>query len=225
MTNCQNTQIQLDDYLDATLGSQERDAFERHIGQCASCAEQVAEAESLQANLSRLSVPPMRPGFAQQAIAAASTEKKSNHRNGFVAGFSSALVASLALFVVFFGFESDVSSPVSADIPEIAISLGQPQTINLVFDVAYAMNDATLTIDLPRDVEIIGFPGQTQLAWQTSLKQGRNILPLPLTGRTLLGGELTASIESGSRKKSIRVHITVNNEIAPQAQLAPGYST
>ncbi len=216
--NCHSIKNQLDDYLDCTLSSKERSVFESHIEACSACAEMLAEAKSFQQVLKTLPVPPMRLGLAQQAIAAAA-KREGQHRRGFVAGFSSALAASFVFFVIFFGFDSNVTAPTSAALPEIEISLNQPQTVNLVFDVAIAMENATLTIALPDDVEVLGFPSQQQISWQTNLEKGRNILPLPLTGYTQKGGILVAKIVLGDKQKSISVKIRVKDQSVTQTPI------
>lgn len=216
--NCHSIQAQLDDYLDRTLSSEERSVFESHIEACDSCREMLIEAESFQQALKHLPVPSMRLGLAQQAIATAA-RRDGHHRRGFVAGFSSALAAGFVFFVIFFGFESNVTAPISTALPEIEISLNQPQTVNLVFDVAIAMENATLTIALPDDVEVLGFPSQQQISWQTNFKAGRNILPLPLTGYTRKGGILVAKVVLGDKQKSISVKIRVKEQPITQATM------
>ena len=109
-------------------------------------------------------------------------------------------MAGFALLLVVGGLlpgGSDINSDV---MPEVAISISAPQTVNLAFDVAHAMDDATLSIDLPGNVEVVGFPGMKHLSWQTSLTQGLNILPLPLKGVASANGELVAKLKPRYRQ-------------------------
>jgi len=72
------------------------------------------------------------------------------------------------------------------------------------------VNDATLSITLPENIEIAGFPGERMIAWQASLTEGKNILPLPLRANAAVNSQLLASIESGSSKKIFRLQIDVS---------------
>ena len=62
--------------------------------------------------------------------------------------------------------------------PGVTMALEEPRTVNLVFASAEALVDATMTVSLPPGVEIEGFAGQREITWMTSLKEGRNVLPL-----------------------------------------------
>ena len=224
--NCQQIQTQLDNILDDDLPSDLRTRVELHLDQCAQCREAVTKARTIQEALRDMPVPPMRRGFAEQAL-----KHAANHhqylRRGFVAGFSTALAASLALAFVVSGLlpqKMQPPSPVSTTVAEVVITMEQPQTVNLVFDVAHAMDNATLSIVLPNNIEVIGFPGQQEITWKTSLQQGRNILPLPLKGLAQSSSTIMASIEQGGRKKSIRVPVKVDDKkTKPAEALIPAH--
>ncbi len=223
--NCERLLTELDSYLDGDLSAEQRGQLEAHLAECEACRALVAEAQTVQEALREIPVPPMRPGFAGQAIKRA-TEHHSHHRRGFIAGFSSALAASV-LLALFIGkiLPNMGSSPDSGVTPPVVISLQQPQTVNLVFDVATAMENATLSIELPDNVEVIGFPGQQVITWKTNLQPGRNILPLPLKGIMHSSSALVASIELEGRKKSIRIPIKVSDDkTGPRVELFSNHS-
>jgi anti-sigma factor RsiW len=225
--DCQQFQEHMDDYLDGSLALDDEADLHAHLDGCNHCREELQRAQALMEALRQVRVPPMSPGFAQRAIRQAVEQGNKPHKRAFVAGFSSALVAGVALLLVVGVFlpggKGTVPSGTDA-IAEVAISLETPQTVNLAFDVAHAMNDATLSISLPENVEVVGFPGLRQLSWQASLKQGRNILPLPLKGTANANGELLASIEQNGKKKTVRIQVRVEKQLAPHAETTPGLS-
>ena len=63
---------------------------------------------------------------------------------------------------------------------------------------------------LPDGVELAGFPGQREIAWQTNLVEGKNLLPLELIALTLVGGEVLARLEHDNRKRTFRLRIEVS---------------
>jgi hypothetical protein len=89
------------------------------------------------------------------------------------------------------------------------MALAEPRTVNLVFASATALDSATLTVSLPDGIEIDGFPGQNEITWQTSLSEGKNLLPLTLVALTPAGGELLARLEHEDRDRTFRLRVDV----------------
>lgn len=156
-------------------------------------------------------------GFYDQAMARAAHEGTRRQRNRWVmTGFGSALAAGLVLWLIGGFFlttpnlpEPALSEPV-ASIPGVTMTLEEPRTVNLVFASKTALTDATLTVTLPDGVELAGFPGQREITWQTSLAEGRNLLPLELIALTPTGGEVLARLEHEDRNRTFRLRIDVS---------------
>ena len=66
-----------------------------------------------------------------------------------------------------------------------------------------------MTVVLPEGVEVDGFPGQREIVWMTSLKEGRNVLPLTLLATSPVGGELLATLRHENDDKTFRVRVKV----------------
>ena len=151
-------------------------------------------------------------GFFDQALARATHEGSRRQRNRWVmTGFGSAIAAGLVLWMVsgVFLTTPDLPQP-DASIPGIAMTLEEPRTINLVFASATPLDGATLTVTLPDGIELAGFPGQREIAWQTSLVEGKNYLPLELIALTPVGGEVLARLEHDNRDRTFRLRIDVS---------------
>jgi len=151
-------------------------------------------------------------GFYDQALARATHEGTRRQRNRWImTGFGSAIAAGIVLWVVggFLLTAPDVPEP-EASIPGIALTLEEPRTINLVFTSKAALEGATLTVSLPEGVEMAGFPGQREVAWKTSLAEGKNLLPLELIALTPAGGEVLARLEHDNRNRTFRLRVEVS---------------
>ncbi len=219
--DCQQIEQLIDSYLDGELDLKQEAEFHAHLDGCNECRQQLQQAEEIMAGLKRVTVPPMTPGFAEGAVRQASSQiKQRPHRGAFIAGFSSAAVAGIALLFVVAGLLPNGNNVNTNTLPEVMISVDSMHTVNLAFDVANSIQNATLNITLPENVEVVGFPGMSQLSWQTSLTQGRNILPLPLKGTANADGELIATVEHDGKTKSIRIKVRVDKQLAPQAGMA-----
>lgn len=160
-------------------------------------------------------MPEPAAGYFDQALARATHEGSRRQRNRWVmTGFGSAIAAGLALWLIGGFFLTAPNLPdaeaTQATIPGITMTLAEPRTVNFVFASAEVLDDATLTVMLPEGIELFGFPGQREIAWQTDLKAGRNLLPLKLIALSPVGGEVLAVLEHNDRGRTFRLRVDVS---------------
>ena len=154
-------------------------------------------------------MPAPAAGFYDRALARAAAEGHRRQRNRwFLSGFGGAMAAALALWIVggVFFAAPGVDAPA---VPSVTMALERPQTFNLVFSSAKPLDDATMTVLLPDGIEIDGLAGQREITWMTSLKEGRNILPLTLVATAPVNGELLATLQHEDDDKSFRLRVIV----------------
>ncbi len=156
-------------------------------------------------------MPEATTGFYDDALVTAAKEgRRRQKRRWLMTGFGSAVAAGLAIFVVAITLSGTPDVPAVDDaIPGVTIALAEPRTVNLVFSSAEALETATLTVSLPAGVELEGFPGQSEITWETSLAEGRNLLPLKLIAVAPIGGELLARLEHDDRDRTFRLQVNV----------------
>ena len=149
--------------------------------------------------------------FYDQALVRATHQGSRRQRNKWMlTGFGAAVAATIAAWMIGGMLLNDPQLP-DADmtIPGVTMALAEPRTVNLVFASATALDSATLTVSLPDGIEIDGFPGQREITWQTSLNEGKNLLPLTLVALTPVGGELLARLEHEDRDRTFRLRVDV----------------
>lgn len=210
--NCTLINEQLDDYLDGEVAPDQASALDGHISECASCQQIVADERALRNRLQEYgdwTMPRPDAAFFDRAMLRATQNGAKRQRNRWVmTGFGGAMAAALAIWMiggVFF------SAPQIEDaaVPGVTMALEEPRTLNLVFSSAVALADATMTVMLPQGIEIEGFEGQREITWMTSLKEGRNVLPLTLIATSSQGGELLATLRHEEDDRSFRVQVTI----------------
>ena len=174
--------------------------------------EPTMEEQELLEMLKDYPVPEASAGFYDQALVRAAQQGTRRQRNRWLmTGFGSAVAAGLAIWAITAALITTPQLP-DADpaIPGVTIALEQEQTVRLVFASATALDSAILTVSLPEGIELAGFPGQREISWETSLQEGKNLLPLTLIALTPAGGELLARLEHEDRDRIFRLRVDVS---------------
>jgi len=174
--------------------------------------KRVMEEQDLLDLLQDYPVPEAEAGFYDRALVRAVHKGSRRQRNRWIlAGFGSAVAAGLAIWVVTAMLMTTPQLPdAEPSIPGVTIAMEQEHTVRLVFASAKALDSATLTVSLPDGIELAGFPGQREITWETSLQEGRNLLPLTLIALTPDGGEVLARLEHKDRNRTFRLRVDVS---------------
>jgi len=220
---CTDFKNLVDDYSTNELSEEQKASSEVHLSSCGDCAALLASRNQLLDSLKAMPVVGPSEGFEGRALRTAINQgSHDQHRRGFVVGFGSAAVAALALWVVvgvtpFPVSESNKSEELAKiaknveekDIPEFAIALNEQRDIKLAFYSAEELKGAQITLQVPENVAVVGFPGQRELAWKTNLAKGNNMLRLPVIATGANGGQLIAQIEYMGKVKRLKVNLAV----------------
>lgn len=172
---------------------------------------QIQEQELLDM-LQEYPAPDADPGFYDRALVRAvhKGSRRQRHR-WMLTGFGSAIAAGLAIWAITAMLMTTPQLPdAEPAIPGVTIAMEQERTVRLVFSSAQALDSAMLTVSLPEGIELAGFPGQREITWETSLKEGKNLLPLTLVALTPAGGELLARLEHKDRNRTFRLQVDVS---------------
>lgn len=203
---CTDVQKYLDDYLDDAMSLGEQKAVESHIEQCASCQQALQAHTMVREALRSMPVEAASADFEEKVFATVrshyGTGSSRHSSNRFVAGFATAMVAGLALW-----FTSTVFTPqLDEQAPQtVTVAMNQTRTVKLMFDAATDLEQVTLKVELPDNIELEGYAGQKQLVWQTNLNKGQNILALPVIAIGNGQGELVAQLSYGDKTKRFRI--------------------
>ncbi len=250
MMNCTDFQNHIDEYCRADLSPEVAADSEVHLASCSECARAVDAHNIFLASLKAMPVDGPSEGFAIRALRIAAESEVAgqnvghHHRRGFMVGFGSAAVAGLALWVVAIspqqmpvtsgssemarvGVVTNVATNADkrADkrIPEFSIALNEQRDIKLAFFSSEDLKGATITLQMPENVALVGYEGQRKLVWKTNLAKGDNTLRLPIMATSVTGGLLVANIEYMGKVKTLRVNLSVGvTDVAPD--VAPGLS-
>ncbi len=210
--DCDEFGTLLDDYLDGDLDAGLLAGAERHLADCGACRRSVEQGRALVSVLAALPIEPHGESFVDDAmrVATESRRPKSLFAGRVVAA---AFVATLMLSVVTVIMTGlSVKAPqtqIVAALPSVTMSIEAPRVVNLVFEAHMPLDDVSLLMTLPRGVELVGYPGRSQIEWRTSLVAGKNVVPLELVAVDGMGGQLVAQLGHGELRKVFRVHLDV----------------
>lgn len=223
---CTEFKILIDDYSTNELGEELKASCDVHLSSCEDCSGLLAAQNKMLESLRAMPVAGPSEGFEQRALRAAVNQNSHpSHHRSFMVGFGSAVAAALALWVVV-GISPTPVSDLGKDmelakvennvdqaensIPEFSIALNEQSDIKLAFYSSAELKDAQITLLMPRDVTLAGFPGKRELAWKTNLAKGNNLLRLPVIATGSDGGLLVAQIEYMGKVRKLKLNLAVN---------------
>ena len=177
-----------------------------HLESCDLCGHWYADLE-LDLALNTFQVPAPSDGFVDRVIDVASQTVE--HQSRIPAYAMAAAVAVISVAVGLFlgrGQASDV-------VFEVAMAPYEERLVEVVIDTAAARAQTTLTIQLADSLEIVGFPGQRTVQWQTDLADGKNLLKLPLRLSRDADSHFTVLMNYGSTEQTMRVDVLTKPQV------------
>lgn len=218
--NCTDINTLLDDYLDNDLLVHEQRAIELHIDDCTACQQSVREAQAVREALASLPMVEASDDFESKVFAQVRKQNRdSRHDRRFLNGFVTAVAASVFLWVATPMILAPKQSLDSANV--IAVAMNEMRPVRLLFDAPDSIAQVTLSIELPANVELKGYPGRSQLSWNTSLKKGQNVLALPINAIEAGKGELIAHLSYGNTIKTYRLILKTTDNGVMSYQIQP----
>lgn len=190
--NCEEFRSQWSNWHDGH-GEVDANAMARHLEACRDCARYDREMRSLLDGLATLPLPGQSRA-RQRRIPAASPRW---------AALAATLLIGVALGLLL-AQRDEPGTTLEAAPVELA-SAGE-QRIAIAIESPRQYDEVEFMVELPKGVELAGFPDQRQVRWTGSLAEGRSRLRLPL--RVLdgaQGGELVARVRHAGGERRLVV--------------------
>jgi len=208
--NCDQCHENLDQFLDNELEAALLTEFQAHTEDCRDCTEVLRRKKDLRQALRSMPLPAPEDGFLDSVVEhALVTTHRNEKRFWSSAGIGGAIAAGVIGWMVL-SLPADlpqVTDPTQLD--TVTISLNVEKTIKLTFNSTRELQAATLSLQLPAGVEIVGYEGHASVRWTTTVNPGINILELPIVVRFGNGGAILARVEHEGRQQSFEFAVTV----------------
>ena len=213
---CKQTDSLIDAYMDGEVIGELKSALDRHAESCADCRARIGQERALRARLESLPIEGPADGFFEDALRAAQVAQPDEptsvtakpHRRWAIRS-SGALAAGFTLWFAAGYLHNAPAITQSPALPEVAISMSQPTPVNLVFTSTGDLMGARVSLQLPAGVALAGYDGRRELTWTTDLKDGKNVLRLPLVANAAPDEEIVARLEHGDETKTFRLKVRV----------------
>ena len=209
--NCTDIDQHIDGFLEGDLPSLRKQAFERHVSRCDACATKVNAERQLRAMLQAMPVPEPSADFRKRVFARVREEHSSEPQNHFqmkmAAGFASVTAFSLTLW---FMSGLHVTGPVNQPERVVAVAANESQSLRIMFEADNDIKQAELNVDLPDNVQLVGYPARKTLSWKTDLHKGQNILALPVQATSKGRGELRTRLSYHDKVKTYNFVVDAN---------------
>lgn len=221
--SCQHTMKQLDDYVDHTLSHEQDQAVRAHIETCTPCATRLQQITALQAQLKALPLPQLEPDFAARQL----DRFWQQHQARRLSRRWSWTVAASLLLGIALGGGLTLWSGAQAQHATLAtpsetfiLPLGEVRELRLNVKSSDHVPGASLSLRLPANAELVDYPGEQELNWQADLKQGSNLLILPLRAKGNVANELVLVVLSPAghqQTKALRLASATKMPTWPQS--------
>ena len=207
--HCADVERQLNAYLEGDLSLQRQQDIGRHLDGCPGCRQSLNSAKRLINALRVLPAPANTPGFEDRVLAAARaaeerpTPAPSRRRVNVRIGMALAASFLAGIFVARMPLTESPQAPAQLAAGDVGLDRAQP--VRLAFNTPRAFGAVEVSIELPDQLELQGYPRQRHIRWRTSLVEGKNVLTLPVIARQPGDGVITARIRSGDKIKQFTV--------------------
>ncbi|WP_372986671.1 anti-sigma factor family protein [Marinobacter sp.] len=186
----------------------------RHADRCGACARALSSATLMMEEVARERAPEPDQGFEARMLAAAKRGEQPSAKRSWTIPVWGGAVAAALVVGIFIGSEfsgpqqpaKPIAETSTTTVQEVAAA-GDQKTVRLAFTSTEAVDNVTLTLELPPNMELAPFPGRHRVSWKVNLKPGDNLLALPLNILFPGAGTLVAHLDDGRKRKTFRTDI------------------
>ena len=165
-----------------------------------------------------MAVPPPRRGFVDDVLSRATgvpaiPERSAGSHSFFrrwEAWVGAAVGAAVAVVAtVLITWPRDFAEPAAA----ITMAVDEAKSIDVVIDSERTLEGATIRVETRGAVELDGFETNRSVSWQARVDSGRNVLSLPVVGKSEGTAQLVAVVEHQGRSRRVAVHLLVKPRV------------
>ncbi len=202
---CEKTQSLLNDYIDDTLSALHAEEVNNHCHTCDDCASQLEGLRIQKEILYSLPVPAASHGFEKRVFATAVQDAQSaqNLHGKHGSFYKFATAAMISALVLWLGLFNDTKTQ-KHDLYLVTVG-DDVRTIKVAIDSEQALDAVNMRVELSDNLELEGFGNKKQISWTTHLREGVNVISLPIVGIAQGRGDITTRIQLNGKEKVMHI--------------------
>ncbi len=222
MMNCEQTLKNMADFVDSFLDSSEALELQRHLDSCPRCRQEFQKEQELLVTLRTLPVPPPSKDFVNRSFATVRARHQNQRVKQAMPYWGGAVAACLALWIMVAAPFNPITPAGQPAHQAINIRINEHRLVQVVVNAPRDMLQADVVIELPPEVEMAGFPGRSEIRWNTNLRKGKNLLSLPLIAKSEGMAKLITHINHENKSKMLSLVMNISHdEMTRKGQYMP----
>lgn len=218
--NCRVTRGLINDFFDGTLGKDTEEKVLHHLVDCVACHNVFENEKQLRKMLQNLPAPLPSSDFTNQVVQKAISEAQSKGRFKTVISMCGGIAAAIALWVlVSLSGTMLPNAEKQNTLADMTLELQKKTTIRMVFNTPHDMLHSKVTLHVPQHLDIVGFPGEREISWNTDLLKGKNLLEVPVVAKKTGQANLVTLIAYQNKEKKLTLTTQIQKSIQNSALL------
>jgi hypothetical protein len=191
-------------------------AHQVHLNSCAQCQE-FAKDKALTNILKHVTHTTVPERWETKILAAARAKHKSPRLSvvwQYSAAASFVIAVALSVFLV---VETSAPAP---EISQVQLVVNEVKSVKFMLTSNNTLTGANINIALSDNVALAGFDGARKLSWTADIKQGNNLLELPVHLLHPVDGKIELQLEHEGSTKSYVINVSPRKDVVTNDETA-----
>ena len=228
--NCENIKLAVHDYHHDTLSAMNNESasdinnsIHNHLSECDSCQTFYEQHKTIQKQLFSIPRPKAAHSLKQRIVADRAYQqlKKRRQKTVYLSMAASICLSVLTILLINVGNQSGnleqaallANAPLQSNTQSSISTLkNKPSQVNFLVHSEQIIDNVTFTLSVPPQMVLYGYNGQKTLSWNGKLKQGKNLLTVPVMALSEQTSVLVMKIRHKNAIKEYRVAVNVRQD-------------
>lgn len=198
-----------DRYLDGDMTPEAVAEFEQRLSASREAMDALNRERRRRELLRGLPVEAMSADFADRALGAARRRQRTRYARNASIGLAASFVLAVLVLLRPGGSGLEPPPQLAAKAATVVISMGQPEVIRLRIRSNQDVQNVRFDVQLPEHLRFASAGGERSVQWSGGLKQGVNVLDLPVVGQAAADGQIVARVGAGQDEREFRLAVEV----------------
>ena len=204
---CEQIRASIHDYIDGDLNKSQMATLDAHCRHCCQCTDLRDSLLRQQVLLKSLPVLPATANFERDVLQNATQTdpgQAASHGNATMPSYYK-VAAAVMLFALVLWSGLSSFNPATETAPAMFAVDDQVHTIKVAIDSEKALSSVNLRVEISDNLELAGFGNKKTINWNTGLREGVNIIALPIIGIAEGRGDIVTRVRLNGKEKVMHI--------------------